>query len=365
MRSIPSTGRPRGWPPCSIGSTGPVIDPDFDRFQKALGIETTVARGPHVILLHQHSDAEADERIALLERVITGYHLTVRRARASSWPSRAVGWSRPGLPIRKTTWLSCDPRTPTAFATTRGYFHPTWDAVVAFDARSIDRQQTARNKLAAKRDELQRYGELVDQAPARSRIKIKLADEPARTVGRAEAKVLLARIDGEITCETMLLDLDRRSIDLGTAAHEMIHQLASDSGLVPRHDAFPVWLHEGFGGAIRGDPRRPMGGHQPCARPATTRLAAAAEPARRWSAWSATPVLVAATSATCTPRPGPWSISFAPSTLSSFSRSSTCCAVRVVTAESPVSPAGDRVFDAFQRAFGTDLDRLEGNGAGS
>ena len=26
----------------------------------------------------------------------------------------------------------------------------------------------------------------------------------------------------------------------------MIHQLASDSGLVPRHDAFPVWLHEGL-----------------------------------------------------------------------------------------------------------------------
>ena len=62
----------------------PCIDPDFDRFQKALGIETRVARGPHVILLHQHSDAEADERIALLERVITGYHLAVRRARASS-----------------------------------------------------------------------------------------------------------------------------------------------------------------------------------------------------------------------------------------------------------------------------------------
>ena len=44
----------------------------------------------------------------------------------------------------------------------------------------------------------------------------------------------------------MLLDLDRRSIDLGTAAHEMIHQLAVESGLVPRHDAFPYWLHEGL-----------------------------------------------------------------------------------------------------------------------
>ena len=67
-----------------------------------------------------------------------------------------------------------------------------------------------------------------------------------RTVGRSEAKAAIARVEGEITCETMLLDLDRRSIDLGTAAHEMIHQLAAESGLLPRHDAFPAWLHEGL-----------------------------------------------------------------------------------------------------------------------
>ena len=42
--------------------------PEFSGFQKALGIEVNVARGPHVILLHQHSEAEANERIALLER---------------------------------------------------------------------------------------------------------------------------------------------------------------------------------------------------------------------------------------------------------------------------------------------------------
>ena len=67
-----------------------------------------------------------------------------------------------------------------------------------------------------------------------------------RRVSRSEARAAIARLEREITCETMLLDLDRRSIDLGTAAHEMIHQLAADSGLVPRHDAFPYWLHEGL-----------------------------------------------------------------------------------------------------------------------
>ena len=125
--------------------------------------------------------------------------------------------------------------------------------MVAYDARSSEGQRTARSKLAAKSDELRRYSEMVDQAPARSRVKIKLADEPARTVGRTEAKAFLARIDGEITCETMLLDLDRRSIDLGTAAHEMIHQLATRAAaFCPGHDVFPVWLHEGLAAAIAG-----------------------------------------------------------------------------------------------------------------
>ena len=35
-------------------------------------------------------------------------------------------------------------------------------------------------------------------------------------------------------------------MDEGTAAHEMIHLLAANSGLRPRHDSFPVWLQEGL-----------------------------------------------------------------------------------------------------------------------
>jgi len=223
----------------------PCSDPKFVRFQSALGIETKLARGPHVILLHQHSETEAEERIALLERIITGYYLafagqglelTVPRTRlVSVW-----------FADQKDYLAFLHSEGADAFATTRGYYHPTWKAVVTFDARSTEPQRSARTKLESKRDEIHRYGEMVDQAPARSRLKIKLADEPARTVGRPEAKALLARVGDDITCETMLLDLDRRSVDLGTAAHEMIHQLAVDSRLVPQHDMFPVWLHEGL-----------------------------------------------------------------------------------------------------------------------
>jgi hypothetical protein len=118
--------------------------------------------------------------------------------------------------------------------------------VVSFDARSTPEQQGPRDKLAARREELRRCVEQIDQAPARSRVRFKLAGEPARSLGRTEAKSFLARLDGEVTAEMLLLDLDRRAIDLGTAAHEMIHQLVVDSGLIAQHDAFPIWLHEGL-----------------------------------------------------------------------------------------------------------------------
>ena len=142
MRSTRSTPPTAGWPPFWIGSTSRAPIRISTAFQKALGIETRVARGPHVILFHQHSDAEADERIALLERVITGYHLlfaaqgielTVPRRRlVSAW-----------FADQKDYLAFLHAEDADAFATTRGYFHPTWNAVVAFDARSTEQQRTA------------------------------------------------------------------------------------------------------------------------------------------------------------------------------------------------------------------------------
>ena len=238
MPSTPSTLRPRGWPPCSIGSTSHVSIRISPAFRKPWGSRRKVARGPHVILLHQHSDAEADERIALLERVITGYHLLVRRPRRElDGPAQAAGL---GLVCRSERLPGLSPSEDAdAFATTRGYFHPTWNAVVAYDARSSDPQRTAREKLAAKRDELQRFREMVDQAPRGAGSRSSSPTSRRGPSAEPRRRRSIARSDDEITCETMLLDLDWRSVDLGTAAHEMIHQLASDSGLVPRHDTFP------------------------------------------------------------------------------------------------------------------------------
>jgi hypothetical protein len=335
----------------------PCPDGDFAGFQKALGIEPRVARAPHVLLLHQHSDAEADERIALLERVIAGYHLlfaaqgielSVPRQRlVSAW-----------FADKKDFLAFLHAEDADAFGTTRGYFHPTWNAVVAFDSRSTAEQQTAREQLAARREDLRRSAAEVDAAPPRSRIKIKFSGEPARTLGRSEAKALIDRLDGEVTCETVLLDLDRRAIDLGTAAHEMIHQLAIDSGLLTRHDAFPVWLHEGFAAqfeVIRGGRWAGISRAHDLRLPDWRRLQSPLRLERLLrnagfgrgyqrdlyaQAWALVYFL-----RTQHPREfltfidllrGPMSDGTAPPTAS-----------------------GDRVFQAFQRAFGADLDSVE------
>jgi hypothetical protein len=223
----------------------PCEDPELAAFRGALGIETRVLRGPHVILLHQHPEAEAAERVALLERVLMGFHLLFaaqgidlrvpRHRLVSAW-----------FADRKDYLAFLHRQEADAFATTSGYYHPTWDAVVAHDGRSSEKLRSARDLLSARRDEIRRLAEAIDRMPARGRLRIKLAEEPARNAGRAEGRSIVDRLEREAAYRTALLDLDWRAVDLGTAAHEMIHQLAVDSGLVPRHDAFSYWMHEGL-----------------------------------------------------------------------------------------------------------------------
>jgi hypothetical protein len=223
----------------------PCPDPDVAAFRAALGVEARIARGPHVLLLHQHGDAEAAERIAVLERVIAGFHLLF----AAQGVELRVPHQRlvsAWFADRKDYLAFLHRQGSDAFATTSGYFHPTWGAVVACDARSGEKQRAAREALAARRDELRKASEMLEQMPARGRVRLKLGDQPARTVGRAEGRAWIERLEREAAYRTALLDLDWRSSDLGLAAHEMVHQLMADSGLVPRHDAFPIWLHEGF-----------------------------------------------------------------------------------------------------------------------
>jgi hypothetical protein len=196
-------------------------------------------------LFHQHTEAEAAERLALLERVISGYYLFfAAQGIELSVPTRRLvfGW----LADQNDYLVFLQSQNASAFRTTRGYYHPTWNAVVAYDARSTARQQDGRENAIARREELESFQVTVDHLPPRAKLRVTLTGEPARTLSRTDAMSLIDRLEREVRREELLLDLERRAIDDGTAAHEMIHLLAANSGLLPRHNAFPVWLQEGL-----------------------------------------------------------------------------------------------------------------------
>ncbi len=237
--------RPHGWSLSWTSSNNRLPDPELLEFRKALGISTSMARGPHVVVLHQQTEAEADERVALLERVIAGYYLIfAAQGIELRVPERRLicAW----FADQKDYLTFLHSQGADAFATTKGYYHPTWNAVVAYDASSSDRQQFGHETARARREELAQFQTTVDRLPARARLRVTLTGESARTLDRAAALALIDRLEREVRREELLLDLERRAINEGTAAHEIVHLLAANSGLLPRHDAFPVWLQEGL-----------------------------------------------------------------------------------------------------------------------
>jgi hypothetical protein len=179
-----------------LDGSGTRGDRELDSIYQALGGSFEAARGPHVLLLHQRTEAEASERLDLLERVVRSYYLyfaaqgielrVPEHRLVAAW----IGEQRDYLAFLHGEGAD-------VFRTTLGYYHPTLQAVVTFDLRSLERQRTG------------------DAAP----------ENPRRS---------------------LLLEMQRQSMEQGTAAHEMVHLLVAESGLAPRHDDFPHWLHEGL-----------------------------------------------------------------------------------------------------------------------
>src|SRR5262249_18756064 len=142
-------------------------------FRKALGISTSVARGPHVLLLHQQTEAEAGERIALLESVMTSYYLFfAAQGIELRVPDRRLVFAWFSEQTDYLTFLRS--QNAGGFVTTRGYFHPTWNAVVAFDARSTDSQRDGRESIQKRREELRQFQATIDRLTARSRLRVTL-----------------------------------------------------------------------------------------------------------------------------------------------------------------------------------------------
>lgn len=168
-------------------------DPDLNALQNLLPANARYARGPHTLLIHQHDDADAAGKVALLERVFWTYYLEQAARGLTLQPPRhrlVLLWFRE----RDAYLARLRAEGATAFLDTHGYFHPTRLVVLQCDERAFDR--------ASRPDE-----------------------SPSRQVRR---------------------ELTRIHRDIGTASHEWVHLLARESGLVPRHEDWPLWLHEGF-----------------------------------------------------------------------------------------------------------------------
>jgi len=186
--------------PCPDPDLGPVIRP-------LRGQRFAEIRSDHVVLLHQGAEAEARERLGVLERVVQTFHLVLAAQGVDLQPPRhrlvSVWFAH-----RRDYVAFLRQAKAGAFAETQGYFHPTLRAVFAFDTRTGEPQASGRRAVA----NLRREGGGGPDLERRS----------------------------------LLLDLDWRATDLGIAAHETVHQLTEASGLAPRFDDFPLWLHEGL-----------------------------------------------------------------------------------------------------------------------
>ncbi len=186
----------------------PRADPDLGPVARLSGTARFAAiRGPRVVLLYQGAEPEARERLAVLEQVVTTFYLTLAAQGVELEPPRhrlASAWF-----AHRADYVALLRRVEAgAFVETQGYYHPTLGVVFAFDTRTSEAQAAARRAVANRRRE-----------------------------GLAES---------DTARQALRLDLDWRATDLGIAAHETIHQLTAASGLAPRFDDFPLWLHEGL-----------------------------------------------------------------------------------------------------------------------
>jgi hypothetical protein len=161
-------------------------------------------RGRFVQLWHQHDEADARERVELMDRVVLTFYFV--------WAWHGLELPPPRGPLIQVyharggdyrTFLRSDGAA--LFLETKGYYHPTRKITFAYDAR----------------DDLKRPATDGEDGPRR----------------RA------------------LWEAEWRARDHAAAAHEIVHALVDLSGLEPHPGTFPTWLHEGMAmrfEAVRG-----------------------------------------------------------------------------------------------------------------
>ncbi len=203
-----------------------------------------VANGRFVVLLHQLDAKTAADRVELLDRVFTTYYLVLSawgidlRAPRSKLVSVAFA--------TRSDYLSFLRDEGDAIATTQGHYHPIRKITFTYDSHDSDENRREQAAFDRERTEIERLDEAILKLPANGRLRAKIAGETMRTVDRRAAVELRDRLERDLHRQILLNDLTNRSVDMGNAAHELIHQLVAASGGVLGRGATPIWLQEGL-----------------------------------------------------------------------------------------------------------------------
>ena len=220
-------------------------DPDLAAIRRGLPNTMKTARGPHVVVIHADTEEAGTERVAHLEQIIKAYYLyfgSIGFDLAAPKQKLASIW----FPRHDDYLAFLRDEGATAFLNTRGYHYPARGCVVAYDCRDDPPRRTAREAIAKRRSEIDALKTRVAAMPKGARIRIAMEGAPTKTLGRKDAEEAAALLSRQVDRQDMMLELSRREIDLGVAAHETIHQLVVVSRLGKRADRFPNWLNEGL-----------------------------------------------------------------------------------------------------------------------
>jgi hypothetical protein len=223
----------------------PAQAPDLSPLRKVLRSEFRVAETPRFLLLHQHDEAVARDRLALIDRIMTTFFLNYT----------ALGFDL-HIPPEKlvAVWFAEESEYLAfvrkeggeAFLNTRGYYHPTRRVVFVTDGSSRAESRRLISGLRLRLDELDQAEQSLAGVAPSARFRLALSGERPRAVTRQEAEQRIHAFRRDTQRRLLLADLEQRRSDQAAAVHELVHQLVIASGLAPQYDQFPIWLHEGI-----------------------------------------------------------------------------------------------------------------------
>ena len=184
---------------------GPKYDPSTARLQSALNGEFEEIRTPNLLFLHQNNVRGARQKAEFLERIVFAFYLEFGLREVAIEIPRTrmvcVEWAK-----RSAYLAFLKSQNAGAFSTTNGFFHPTFRAMISYQSFL----------------------------------------KPEAVAGPLDKKILLDPTFQDARRRTLLKTAQKLAEDLGTAAHEMVHLMVTESGLLGEPGDAPLWLHEGL-----------------------------------------------------------------------------------------------------------------------